>query len=846
QTPPTPVASHWRDKFRFIFVDEYQDINAAQDKIISALGGDNRFLVGDVKQSIYRFRLADPTIFRNYAKNPEAWKAKVIPLADNFRSREGLLNFVNSLFERLMTEEIGGVIYDDQSKLKFASAQTRVELSGSKIPAPQAELLLREKKRAEYAHAGETGDPLADLQEAELEALMVASRLRTLKESGHLIWDDSSAAPAQPGNKFRPARWSDFVVLLRSPGGKAEVYAKQFERAGVPLHVERGGFYDTTEISDLLSLLQLADNPLQDVPCVAVLRSPMVGCSLDELAEIRLVASGHFWFALKRAAAAGSSVTHATRPKLEKFLRRFEVWRELARVASLSECLERILIETHYDDWLLSRPRGAQRRANVRRFLHLAEQFDAFQRQGLFRFLKFVEAQREIEAEPDVAPMPQEDAVRLMSIHQSKGLEFPVVALVDLGKTFNEQDLRGEIILDEQFGLCPRVKPPSAGGRYPSLAYWLARKNQRRELRGEELRLLYVALTRARDTLILSGSVSAKKMQTAFSGDSAIGPRDIASANSCMDWVGIWFAMQGLKIASEGPPRQSPLLQWRIVDDQEFTTDLAAPAGAESAAPWSQSRDEANLNKINEILNWKYSFDPATRRTGKTSVTALRREAADDEAEQRFGQPFPRNAKPGKKASRLPGAGDPSHNPRTATWLNAADTGVAHHKFLQYFAFETATDLQSFVAEALRLEREAYLTAEEAKTLDLEGIAEFWASEIGEKIRANGQNVRRELAFTASFKPRELDEIFGKEPSAGLDDEIVVVQGVADLALLLPEEIQIVDFKTDEVTANDLPERIEFYSPQLKLYARALEKIYCRPVRHRLLHFLAARRTARV
>ncbi|HEY1789858.1 MAG TPA: 3'-5' exonuclease, partial [Verrucomicrobiae bacterium] len=832
----------WREKLRFIFVDEYQDINAAQDKIISALGADNRFLVGDVKQSIYRFRLADPTIFRNYAMDPGNWKARVISLTENFRSCEGLLEFVNSLFKPLMSETLGGVPYDQQAQLKFGSPGTRAELSVAQNPGPRVEMLLREKKRGENPDPEGGDDSLAGLQEAELEALMVATRLRELKESGHLVWTDG---------KLCPARWGDFAVLLRSPGSKAEIYAKQFAKVGVPLLVERGGFYDSAEILDLLSLLQLADNPLQDVPCIAVLRSPLVGCSLDDLAEIRMAGQGRFWFALNRAAAADSGVNEVAREKIAKFLERFSQWRILARQASLSTCLDAILTETHYDDWLLSRPRGAQRHANVRRFLHLAEQFDAFQRQGLFRFLKFVAAQREIEAEPEVAPLAGENAVRLMSIHQSKGLEFPVVVLADLGKTFNEQDLRGAIILDEQFGLCPKVKPPSSGGRYPSLAYWLARKNQQRELRGEELRLLYVALTRARDTLILTGGASPKKWEGYFERHTSLGPRDILSANSCMDWLGMWFALQGFNFTIEpGVHGESPLLRWRVVSALESGAAVALanpltaipPIAAVQTAPGGEgeAHDDPtpqSLSELAEKINWQYPFAPATQRVAKTSVTALRREMADDEAEQPF-RTIIRRAPTLTKPS--------SDRQRAATRLNAADTGLAHHKFLQYFAFETATDLKTFVAEAKRLEAEQYLSGEEAAALDLEALADFWGSEMGKRIRANASSVRRELAFTAGFAPMELDEIFGKEQGRELDGEMIVVQGVADLAVLLPKEIWLVDFKTDDVTAKELPGKIQVYSPQLKLYARALEKIYSRPVTDCRLHFLTLRKTISV
>ena len=357
-----------------------------------------------------------------------------------------------------MREEIGGVNYDDEAKLKFGSPEKRGDFSAAKDSSPRAELLLRLKPGRDAEAAD---DELADLGEAEKEARLVARRLKELVAGSepHEIWDDGKKI-------FRAVEWRDMAVLLRSPSGKAEIFAKEFERAGVPLVVARGGFYDTSEVLDLLSLLQLLDNPLQDVPCIAVLRSPLVGCSLDELAEIRLAAKEvHFWTALNHwsKAESGKRKAETLSAKVENFLERFSRWRKLARQVSLSQCLEEVLAETHYADWLRSRPRGAQRRANVEQFLNLAQRFDQFQRQGLFRFLKFIEAQREAGAEPEVAPVADENAVRLMSIHQSKGLEFPVVVVADLAKRFNEQDLRGEIILDGEFGLCPRVQPPQTG-----------------------------------------------------------------------------------------------------------------------------------------------------------------------------------------------------------------------------------------------------------------------------------------------------------------------------------------------------------------------------------------------
>jgi ATP-dependent helicase/nuclease subunit A len=843
---PTSVAEHWRQKIRFGFVDEYQDINAAQDKIIQALSRDvanaNRFLVGDVKQSIYRFRLADPKIFRDYAQNWRGKNGQTIHLAQNFRSREGLLNFVNSVFEPLMREEIGGVRYDAEARLQFGTPDRRAELSAAKDASPRAELLLRFKKGLNDTERGdESGnDDLADLQETERDARLLALRLKWLEASKHEIWDADK-------KRFRPAEWRDLAVLLRAPSGKAEIYAKEFQHAGVPLVVERGGFYDSNEILDLLSLLQLLDNPLQDVPAIAVLRSPLVGLSLDELAQIRLTAKGvHFWTALNRTQNAECGMRNETLQKIKGFLERFRRWRQLARQVSLSQCLESMLAETYYAEWLLARPRGAQRRANVERFLSLAQKFDQFQRRGLFRFLKFIEAQREAEVEPEVAAVADENAVRLMSIHQSKGLEFPIVAVADLAKPFNTQDLRGEIIFDETFGLCPRIKPPHTGRRYPSLPYWLAQQHQRREQWGEELRLLYVALTRARDTLVLTAAVTEKKWGSLWLKPEAITIQAIVAARSYADWLGLWFAQYAGGTKAAATEGELPHLRWRIADDAELRDDSICRSRGDEAQTKDPSEtphvasykntielDAATAERLRAILSWKYPFAAATQRAAKSSVTALRRQAAeelDDEAEPTF--PMRNFAPAARRDAR--------------TKLSAADAGTAHHKFLQFVALENANDVAALKSEMNRLEQEKVLSADELAVLNLEDIVAFWNSEPGRKIRAQAANVRRELAFTARFSPAELAAITGAKSAPGLEDEFIVVQGVADLVVLLPEEIWLADFKTDEVRPAELPEKTRLYASQLKIYAHALEKIYSRPVTERWLHFLAARRTEKI
>ncbi|HEY2083182.1 MAG TPA: UvrD-helicase domain-containing protein, partial [Verrucomicrobiae bacterium] len=532
---PASLAREWQARFKFVFVDEYQDINEAQDTILRAIsrGGTsaNRFLVGDVKQSIYRFRLADPGIFQAYKKqwtaDPKSGRA--IPLSDNFRSREALLDFVNSFFALFMRSEIGGVTYDADAHLKFGAPDKRGQFSRQAGQAPQVEIHIRTKARDEGTiendnnGAEPSAGDLPGLDATEKEARSAALQLKKLRREKLQVWDDEKKVS-------RAVEWRDMVVLLRSPRNKAEIFAREFNRASVPLHVKREGFYSVTEVSDLISLLQLLDNPMQDLPLLAVLRSPLCGLSVDELAMIRAgQQDDRFWTAMLKFGATrpkfsgeASEIAVAAQPKLKKFLTSFESWRRHARQGALSNCMREILDATHYESLILAQERGEERLANVNRLLRLMRQFDPYQRQGLLRFLRFVEAQRDAEAEEDPASPAVTDAVRLFSIHQSKGLEFPVVVVGDFAKSFNFADLHADILLDAEFGLCPRIAPPNINGRYPSLPHWLGRRRQKKELLGEELRLLYVAMTRARDRLVLVGSITAKQFEARWKRDGEI------------------------------------------------------------------------------------------------------------------------------------------------------------------------------------------------------------------------------------------------------------------------------------------------------------------------------------
>jgi ATP-dependent helicase/nuclease subunit A len=798
----------------------------------------NRFLVGDVKQSIYRFRLADPAIFRRYE---ESWRAGQgglrIPLADNFRSHEGILNFINPLFGEIMRPSVGGVGYDGDAQLRFGNAAQRSPLSAS-ASGPRVELHVVHKGEGGETNGSESGDeesgngdpanaPVEDVLAIEREARLVARRLRELREDRHQVWDEHL-------KEMRPVEWRDMVILLRSPGPRVEAFAKEFSRFGVPLAASRAGFYSAAEVLDLLNLLRLLDNPLQDLPLAGVLRSPLVGLSVDELATVRIAGNGEkhssFSIAASRMLSRGNEVSvppafASAAEKVRGFFAQFQRWRALIRQTSVSHCLETVLAETHYEALLLAQPRGRERLANVHRLLELARQYDPYQRQGLFRFLRFVNEQEEAELDQDAASIETENAVRLMSIHKSKGLEFPVVVLACLAAPFNTQDLREDILLSAEYGLCAKIIPPHIEQRYPSLSSWLAKRREQRELLGEEMRLLYVAMTRARDTLVLTAFDKTKAADERWHlGTSVLDDYAIARSRSYFDWLRRWLAgnTSDAHWADERTGRTA-WLQWTVAPEDELVT----PPGSGGAAKPLPSKDAADrafdIDELRARLTWQYPFLPATREPAKSNVSVLRRRAAeaDEDTRQWFA---------------------PRRRSRRAGTLSAAEVGSAHHLFLQHLDIAQTGSVLELRNQANQFVAGGLLRAEEAAALDYDALLGFWLSEFGRRIIAQQRLVHRELPFTSRFRISELRSL--GFPALEMDaQEFVVIQGVVDLAVISDTAIEVLDFKTDRIRPGEEEEKRAIYEPQIKLYAAALEGIYRRRVHKATLHFLATGQT---
>jgi ATP-dependent helicase/nuclease subunit A len=889
---PTRIAREWRERLDHVFVDECQDINAAQDALIRALSREdadaNLFMVGDVKQSIYRFRLAAPELFRQHA-NDWAVRAhhQVLPLTENFRSREGILAFANDLFGFLWSTGLGGIRYGPLEQLAFALPARRRPLSLDPGPGQgpagawadpdcRVELhLVRDDRKGEPADtdadAGDGGG-WGDLLGLERQAQVAATRLRELMDGGHEVWDKTDA-------RFRPLQWRDVGLLLRSVRGRSAPFLRQFRVSGIPLAVEQGDFLDTVEASDLAAILRVLDNPQQDIPMFAALRSPLVGWTLDELAG--LPATGRGSRALDRIEAAGRRATpHAA--KAIEFSTNLARWRRLALMTSLTAVLETVLAETRYTAYLLTLPDGTDRVANVRRFLDLAQRYDPLQRQGLSRFLRFIDEQRAAGRPIEPLPPRQASAVQLLSVHKSKGLEFPVVVLAGLDAPFHQPESHQPVLLSRAWGVAPQVVNLPARRRGDSLVLWQAKREERLAALAEELRLLYVAVTRTRDTLLLVGSFKpeSKAWNERMDLPAALA---IPKATCPCDWLALWLGNRADWNLGSGEvsfPSAAPTarLRWRVHSGPGTVRDSASPASQTSALepdgtsrpaaappdtappvrpfpagsldglanapgapePSSLTRPAGTLSLRRERagdegdgvqsaspFGWRYAHETATRTPAKTSASALRRLAAQADPEAAAPWPLRRVFA----------------NPRASgVAIEATAVGTAHHVFLEHLDLAHADTAAGLVAEVERLRAAQLLQPDEAAALDLASILDFWIGPLGTDIRRNRDRVRRELAFTAAFAPGEL-AAFAAAFAGVAGDEFVVVQGSVDLAVLRPEGIWVVDFKTDQVAVADLPERAREHARQLRLYAAALHRVYGRPVTRCLLHFLARRRS---
>ena len=781
---PTAVADELSRRYREIMVDEYQDVNAVQERIFRAVSrdGSNLFLVGDVKQSIYRFRLADPGLFLDkydrFAPFAQAkgGEPRRIDLQENFRSRRGVLDAANLVFGCIMSRDLGELDYDAHAALRFGA-----QGYDPKWDAP-----------AEFHILDSGGDEDAPDSD-ELEARFIARKILAMRRAG---------IPVTENGVQRRCDWGDFVLLLRAPGEKGRTFHRVLAEAGIPVDSRLGaGFFTSLEVSATIDLLSVIDNPHADVPLISVLRSPAFGFTADELSAIRTAdRQSDFYGALCAAAKGGDE-------KAAAFLQRLEAWRAAAPETELGTLVWRLCTETGLLAICAAMRDGEMRRRNLMHLFEYARSFGESGYRGVFRFVRWLQRMSERGEEPDVGAPGQ--AVRILSIHKSKGLEFPFVFLCDLAHRFNQTDARTNVLLHSALGLGPKRVDTAMGVEYPTLARRAVAAKLNDEMLSEEMRVLYVGMTRARERLFLSAvwkNAGENLEKLKLTARNPMPAELLRTASSFAPWIAA-AALQ----APEVLPitiHTGPSLSEAAATDALQTEDAVDPAALDEALAALRAR-------LDFAYPWAGSVDLPSKLTA-TGLKGTQEEDADAAALT--------EEAPAALSFRRP-------EPGKARALNAAQRGTATHLFLQYVDFARAGTRAELEGEADRLLAEGRIDAAERAAVDLDAVAALFASELGQRMRA-AEKLRREFRFQLLCKAADF------YPEAAEDDRIVL-QGVVDCCFETPDgSITVVDYKTDRVGPSEIPARAARYRTQLLAYAGALERIFSRPVRRCVLWFL--------
>jgi len=800
---PTPLAAVTAGRYREVMVDEYQDTNQVQNCIFDAVSrnGQNLFTVGDVKQSIYRFRLADPTIFlEKYRLYPDVEKAKDgeprrILLSQNFRSRQPVLDAVNFVFEAVMSREMGEIDYGEAERLNFGAdylpsredCQTEFHL----IETP------RNQRGAELRVSG-----------ALLEARFAAARIAELLREGYPVTGEDGA--------LRPCTPEDIVVLMRSPGPRLRHYARALAEQNIPCAIQEDeDFFSAMEVAVVCALLQILDNPRQDVPLITVLRSPLMGFSPDRLALIRGEhPTGDFYEALE---ASGE-------PDCEAFLRQLDELRNLARDMSMHRLIWRLYNQLNVLGIFGAMPNGKRRRENLIALYEHARAFETAGYKGLFAFVAHLRRLLESGEQP-VTATGDAAGVRIMSIHRSKGLEFPIVILADLNKSFNKADLLTPVLVHPKLGLGPMYIDLDRRIRYSTAARDAVSGVMSREMRSEEMRVLYVGMTRAKEKLIMTASMpgAAGKLKTlAALSALPVPPETVDSAKSMAEWILLpllrrqeaWElrVLAGQETGGWALREDTP---W-IVGFHDGMLYSAAPGWAPEAEAGAVYDDTAQALPVDrDALDFVYPYQAACAVPTKLTATQLKGREKDREIAEETVQPYaPQTfAAPRFLMGRRP--------------LDGAERGTAVHLVMQHVPLKGDVDVGEVVED---LVERRLLTREQADAVPQGVIRRFLASPLADELR-QADEVEREYRFSLLVP--------GGDYFPGLDGEEVLLQGVVDLFAVKDGAVTVVDFKTDYVTAGSLPEKLALYRPQLEAYSGALEKILGLPVRRRVLYFFA-------
>jgi len=879
---PSPVALTYRQRFQEILVDEYQDSNLVQEFIIQMISKadvemPNVFMVGDVKQSIYRFRQAKPELFLEkyhaYSTDPSSRLRKIL-LFKNFRSRKEVVGAVNELFQQIMSVTVGELDYTEEEALNpgaaFPDPVQNEQIVGGAVEFHLIQTENEPRKTGAGSEKGEeeqAEDNMGEEEEEEMldsiqcEARLVARRIRGLLET-----DDQGrffAIYDKQNKEYRKVAYKDIVILLRTTKNWADVFRDEFVAAGIPAFADTGsGFLKTTEVQVILSLLQIIDNPLQDIPLLAVLRSPLASFTTEELAELRLSKrKAPLFEALqtlvqveineqeeqeeqepernedqkqqqqqRQKLALALEKNDSAREKAIKFYSKLRRWQEKSLYLSTDQLLWQIYTETGYYSIVGAMPAGEQRQANLRILFERARQYEETSYKGLFNFINFIDQLKTSKGDMGSAKIlgENDNVVRIMSIHKSKGLEFPVVILAGCGKKFNLQDMNKRILLHQDLGLGPDVVDYRLRLAFPSLPKQAIREKIRMETLSEEMRILYVALTRAREKLIVTGAVSdivkakVKWLRCAEVEKNRIPIYDILKGERYLDWIGPILM------------RASSAWQMQLWNRQDVS-DLGGGQEQQEDTDFSQwlegledslkkgAEEENSLGEKGEVgkeiqrrLSWQYSYSPLSKVPAKVSVTELKR---------RFEEQYetPEYTLKMKKPLFL----------EEKKGLSAAEVGTVMHFVMQHLDFspQDAENERSIEKQIQRLIEKDLLTRQQAESIAVNKIITFTNSLLGKRMLAS-DSVHREVPFNIEIPCEEVYPVLAEQGYS----ENILLQGIIDCYFEEADGLVLVDYKTDEVPKGGSETLRARYETQIAYYTRALEQLTQKKVKEKVIY----------
>ncbi len=782
------VTKKYQEKYEEIAIDEYQDSNLVQETILTSIArGNNIFMVGDVKQSIYKFRQAMPELFLNkyetYQKkeNQKLEDNLKIQLFKNFRSKQNILQFTNCIFENIMSKELGDISYNKEEYLNLGANYPKIDQNQT-IEIDIIDSLTQEVEEIEEEN----------ILDIELEAKFVANRIKQLIEEKYQVWDKKQ-------EKYRDIQYKDIVILLRTTTNVAPIYEQEIVNLQMPVFSDSSQEYlETVEIQTIMSLLKIIDNPIQDIPLVAVMRSNIGKFTDDELIKIRIASKqDNFYTCLQKAKLCVDTIL---KEKIERFLENLDKWRIEQEYLALDELIWKIYSDTGYYNYVGLMPNGTLRQANLRMLFERAKQYETASFKGLYHFIHFIEKLQLSSGDMGTAKIigENDNVIRIMSIHKSKGLEFPVVFLSSTGKQFNLMDLNQNILLHQELGIGVKYIDYEKQVQYDTLTKVAIRNKILTENLSEEMRILYVALTRSKEKLIITGikkdyekqkEKMLQQIKTYKKQQQKINPILIKKYIKYIDWILLVYFYENnleeitkLKVYTK---KQVLDLCQKIEKEDINIVEIVE----------KQKIEETQIENIEKLLNKTYPYETSTKIPTKTSVTKIKQQNHQEKIEIHFSSP-----KFAKKEEDMQ--------------LTGAEKGTLLHLCMQKLDEKKEYDLEKVKELIYDLEKREIITKKEANNINPMTILKFTQSKIWQQMK-QAKEIQREKPF---YRNVQAQEIYQQEVP-----ETILVQGIIDLYYIDPkDEIVLVDYKTDFVKTQE--ELITKYQSQLNFYKMALEE----------------------